>query len=130
MRHIALLLTLSVSAWAGENLEKQADQAIDQAARLAKELKASYDSGDWKKTLEGIAASAESGRGLLKDSGKSGRKSPKYYKRAELKTREILRRLETFSADVSVDDREPVEKIRARVQKVHDELLSEIMGTK
>ena len=112
------------------SLEKQADQAIDRAVRLTKGLKGDYDSGKWKTTLEEIASSVESALQLLKDSGKNARKSPKYFKRAELKTREMLRSLENFSADVSVEERDPVEKTRGRVQKVHDALLQDVMGTK
>jgi hypothetical protein len=130
IRKIALFLIFAPWAFPADSLEKQADQAVEHAAQLTKSLKADEEAGKWQVTLDEIANSVESANKLFKDSGKSARKSPKYFKRAELKTREIARRLDAFGKDVSVDDREAVEKVRARVQAVHDQILAEIMGTK
>jgi hypothetical protein len=130
MRTIAMLLILAPWAFPADSLEKQADQAVDNAARLTKGLKSDYDNGKWTASLEEIAVSVENANKLLKESGKSGRKSPKYFKRAELRTRDIARKLDEFSRGASVDDRERVERVRARVLAVHDQLLADIMGTK
>lgn len=115
------------------NLEKRADAAISYADRLAGQLSKSYESGDWagvQAKLEEIAQAAELCLTSLRDSGKNPRKSPKYFKRAELKARAILKRLEAFSQLASVDDRGPVEAARSRVQQVHETLLHEVLGLK
>jgi hypothetical protein len=116
-----------------KNPEKRADLAIDYADELARSLHKTYEDGDWQKAqaiLVEIGDAVEFSYQSLRESGKNARKSPKHFKRGELKTREILRRLETFSNEMSVDDREPADKTRSRVQKVHDDLLADIMGTK
>ena len=66
----------------------------------------------------------------LVDSGKSARRSPKFFKRAELKTRELMRRLEGLVQAVDSDDRTFVESVRDRVSKVHDDLIKDIMQKK
>ena len=50
------------------------------------------------------------------------------FKRAELRTRELLRRLEGLRESFSVADRALVDKARDRVAQVHDDLLKGIMG--
>ena len=45
-------------------------------------------------------------------------------------TRELLRRIDDLREQMSVDDRETLDKVRAAVQKVHESLLEAIMGGK
>jgi hypothetical protein len=66
----------------------------------------------------------------LVDSGKSARRNPKFFKRAELKTRELMRRLEGLLQAVDSDDRPFVESVRDQVSKVHDNLIQDIMQKK
>jgi hypothetical protein len=113
--------------------EKRADLAIDYAERLAGGLSKMYETAGWddvQKRLNEIGDAAELCMQALRDSGKNARKSPKHFKRSELKARAILRRLESFHTLVSFDDRGPVEAVLARVRKVHEALLYEIMGVK
>lgn len=113
--------------------EKRADLAIDFAERLAGQLSKMYDTAEWsevQKRLEEVAQAAELSLAALRDSGKNARKSPKHFKRSELKSRSILRRLESFHTQVNFDDRAPVEAVIARVRKVQEALLHEIMGVK
>lgn len=113
--------------------EKRADLAIDFGERLAGQLSKMYDTAEWsevQKRLEEIAQAAELSLAALRDSGKNARRSPKHFKRSELKSRSILRRLESFHTQVNFDDRAPVVAVIARVRKVQEALLHEIMGVK
>jgi hypothetical protein len=66
----------------------------------------------------------------LEETGKDARRNPKPFKRAELKTRELLRRLDGIRELVGYEDRALVDKIRDRVAEVHDNLLKGIMSKK
>jgi hypothetical protein len=54
----------------------------------------------------------------------------KYFKKAELRTRELIRRLDGLAHLVSVDERDAVGKVREHVAEVHDNLLKGIMSKK
>jgi hypothetical protein len=113
------------------NLEKRSEKALQHAGKVLTAAWASYKAGDAKgsKTgLEEVRESVELAMKSLQESGKNPRKSPKYFKRAELKTRELVRRLDSFSHDAALDDRPPIDKLKARIQEIHDELLQGIMG--
>lgn len=114
--------------------ERRAERALDHADL---ELKAAQEAyvvkGDIKRTgaaLEEVSESVQLAYAALKDTHKNPSKSPKHFKRAEIKTREFLRRLADFRAQMSVEDRDLADKTRAVVQKVHEELLEGIMGGK
>ncbi len=66
----------------------------------------------------------------LRATGKDPRKSPKHFKRAELKIRELLRRLESLRHEVGVEDRPPVEQVAKRMGELHEELVADIVGRK
>ncbi|MCL5744383.1 MAG: hypothetical protein M1541_10730, partial [Acidobacteria bacterium] len=66
----------------------------------------------------------------LKETGKNPSKSPKHFKHAEIRTRELLRRMDDFRQEMSVDDRAILDKIEPTIRKIHDELLLGIMGVK
>ena len=81
-------------------------------------------------SLEEVSASVEFAYDSLQQTHKVPSKSPKYFKRAEIQTRELLRRIDDFRAQMSVDERETIDKVRATVQKVHESLLEGIMSGK
>ncbi len=58
------------------------------------------------------------------------RESPKFFKRAEIKTHELLRRLEGIREAVGYQDRTLFEKLRDRVAQVDDNLVKGIMSKK
>lgn len=114
------------------NLEKRSDLALDNANRAIDDARAAYQAGDAKKTDDDLAEvrqSVDLSLESLENSGKQARKS-KYFKRAEIKLRELLRRLSGFRDEMSVDDRKPLDDTAARLQEVHDRLLQEIMSKK
>ena len=112
------------------NLEKRSRLALDNADQALKLARDSYDKGDLPNTaglLAEVKASVEVADASLKSTGKKPSRSPKAFKYAELRTSELLRRIETFSQDMNFADRPMIEPVRSTVQKVHDALLDAIM---
>jgi len=111
--------------------DKRAHAALDNADDALKEAREAYAKGDNAETnarLEEVQQSVELADLSLKATGKNPSRSPKHFKEAELKTRNILRKLDGFREQMSVVDRPALEKVMVVVQKVHDELLDGIMG--
>jgi hypothetical protein len=112
--------------------EKRSDRALDAAERNLGVARDTYAAGDYKTALTGldeIRAAVDLSRQSLADSHRNPRKS-KYYKRAELRTRELARHLEEFARESSVEDRPSIEALVQHVNQVHDELLSGILEKK
>ena len=114
------------------NLEKRSDMALEYANQAIDEAREAYQAGDLRKTdaeLKELRESVDVSLDALESSGKQPRKS-KYFKNAEIKLRHMLRRLSGFRDEMSVEDRKPLDDAAARMQEVHDRLLSEIMSKK
>lgn len=138
---MALAVLAVAPAWASldaakaePNLEKRSSLALDNAGRALKAAQDAYLSEDGMKqvgaSLEEVSASIELAYDSLQQTNKVPNKSPKYFKKAEIQTRELLRRIDDFREQMSVDDRDAIEKVRGTVQKVHESLLEGIMGGK
>ena len=115
------------------NLEKRSKLAMDNAAAAYDTARSAYDAGDAKRTgeaLHELQESVEVAYSSLEQTGKDPRKSPKWFKKAEMETRELLRRLDGFQNAMSFDDRASVDPVKAKVQQVHDELLLGLMEGK
>jgi hypothetical protein len=115
------------------NLERRSERAIDNATAAmdaARDASAAGDAEKLKAALEELRDSVDLAYQSLVDSGKSARRSPKFFKKAELKTRELMRRLEGLAQAVDSEDRVLVESVRERVSKVHDDLIQDIMQKK
>jgi hypothetical protein len=115
------------------NLEKRARMALDHTDDALKQAHDAYANGDNTATsacLEQIQRSVELADSSLKQTGKNPSRRPKHFKAAELRTRELLRRLEGFREQMSVADRPEIDRVMASVQKIHDALLESIMGKK
>lgn len=113
------------------NLEKRSELALDHAGTELDEAREAYNAGDVAKmesALGEVGESVELAYHSLTDTGKDARRNPKFFKRAELRTRELMRRLEGIRETVSYQDRALVEVVRDRVAEVHDELLKGIMS--
>ena len=136
---LALALTLAGAAAASTeldavraeaNLEKRSKLALDNAASALRSAREAYQAGDTAtvtaKTDE-IGESVDLAYNSLTETGKNPRKSPKWFKHAEMETRELTRRLEDFAQQMNYNDRAILDKIRARVEQVHDELLTGLM---
>jgi hypothetical protein len=120
------------SVRAEPNLEKRAQRALDNAEAVFKSAQNSYlVKGDLKQTgieLDEVAESVELAYTSLLATHKNPSRSPKHFKRAEIETRALLRKLDDFRDQMSVEDRDTADKARAMLQKVHEELLEGIMG--
>jgi hypothetical protein len=115
------------------NLEKRSKLALDLAESTLKEARTVYGNGDTAKVTPLIAQvreAVELAEQSLKETGKNPRKSPKYFKRAEIETRALLKRIEAFQDEMNVNDRPSLDVLRSKVQQVHDDLLMGIMEGK
>ena len=132
--HALLILCLAFDLAAIKlepNLERRSDLALGNASAamdLARD--AASDDAKLKPALEELRDSVDLAYQSLVESGKSARRNPKFFKKAELKTRELMRRLEGLAQAVDADDRVIVEGVRERVSKVHDDLIKDIMQKK
>ena len=120
-------------ARAEPNLEKRSKLALDNAVAALKEAREAYNAGDTQKVnakVSEVQESAELAFASLVKTGKDPRKSPKWFKRAEIESRDLLRSIETLEHDMSFDDRVILEKAKAKVQQVHDDLLTGLMEGK
>ena len=102
-----------------------ADESITAASKAYAEASASSLFEQHIQTVEELTQLSLKS---LHDTGKEARKKPKYFKRAELKVRSLLRRLSTLSNEVSAEDRPRVEAAQKIVSEVHEQLLHEIMS--
>jgi hypothetical protein len=130
---IAWLVVDLASVKTEPNLEKRSELALEHAGTALDQARDAYNAGDVAKTeaaLTEVSASVDLAYQSLQATGKDARRSPKFFKRAELKTRELLRRLEGVRDALSVDDRSVIERVRARVDEVHDDLLKGLMSKK
>jgi hypothetical protein len=112
------------------NLEKRSALALTNASEQYKAARAAYEKGDNDRVAaaaEEILESVNLAWQSLKDTGKDPRRNPKYFKRAEIETRDLLRKLDGFEQEMSFTERPVLEKVKAEVQKVHDDLLLGLM---
>ena len=112
------------------NLEKRSDRALDNANLALDAARDAYGRGEVEQSkteLEEVGASVDLAYESLQQTGKDPRRNGKF-KQAELRIRELLRRLEGFGQTMSFADRGVLEKIRDRVSTVHDDLLEGIMS--
>jgi hypothetical protein len=140
-RPLTLLLLASVAGFsagleaarAERNLEKRSRLALENASDAISRARTQYAAGHYKEALaavEEVRESVELSLASLNATGKSARRSPKHFKYAEKATRELSRRLQSLELDFGIDDRPAVRQVEKRLQEIHDDLLSRIMGRK
>jgi hypothetical protein len=114
-------------------LDRRYWKALEYGSAQIDAARKSYQEGPiegFQPALDNVLKSVSLCDDTLRATGKNPSKSPRHFKRAELKIREMIRRLQGLEELVSVDDRAAVNKIRTRIQSIHDELLLDIMGRK
>ena len=130
---LMLTLAFDLAAVKSElNLEKRSDRALENAETVLSDVHDLYAAGDLAKTeaaLTEVGESVDLAWTSLMESGKDARRSSSF-KRAELKTRVLLRHLEGVRESLSIADRPLVDRVRDRVSEVHDMLLQRIMNRK
>jgi hypothetical protein len=132
---LGLTLTGTLSAdlqkaLAEQNLEKRSKLALENASEAYQTARADYEKGDGTRLqadIKEIQDSVELAYNSLKETGKDPRKHSKWFKRAEIETRDLLRRLDAFQRDMSFEDRPMLDKLKARIQHIHDDLLMGLM---
>lgn len=115
------------------NLEKRSKLALENADVALRAAREDYRAGDTMDTttkINEVIESVDLAYTSLTETGKNPRKSPKYFKQAEMQTRELSRKLDDFQHEMSYTDRPSLDKVRVRVQEVHDELLTGLMEGK
>ena len=120
-------------AKAEPNLGKRAMLALDNAAAALDKAREAYAKGEnaqLEKLAKEIQESVELAQTSLDETGKNPRKNPKWFKRAENSTRDLLRRLEAFQQSMGVEDRPMLDAVKAKVQQVHDDLLEGVLEGK
>jgi hypothetical protein len=121
------------TAMAEPDLGKRSKLALDNAGLMVKAVRDAYNAGEKQKLSEAAdeyVASVNLASESLKATGKNPRKSPKWFKQAEIATRDLLKKLDTLQHDLSFDDRNVLDKAKTRTQEVHDELLLGLMEGK
>ena len=112
------------------NLEKRSELALDNANTALDQAREAYQAGDGKQVEAALGEVAESvtlAYQSLDETGKDAHRS-RFFKRAELRTRELVRRIEGLREAASFEDRSQFERVRDKVADVHDNLLKRIMG--
>jgi len=120
-------------ALAESNLEKRSQLALDNATTAYKAARAAYGKGENDQVAAAISEIEESVNlafTSLTQTGKDPRRSPKWFKKAEIETRDLMKRLEAFEHEMGFSDRPMLEKVKAKVQQVHDDLLLGLMEGK
>jgi hypothetical protein len=111
---------------------KRSGLALDNASIALQSARDAMRDGDNKK-LEGalheITESAELSYASLKQSGEKPHRS-KYYKRAELKLRELIRMIKGFGEQLPMDQRETAVAVEGKLQEIHDQILSDALEKK
>lgn len=117
-------------ARAEPNLEKRSKLALDNADTAIRAARQAYQAGDTKATAadaKELEQSVDLAYESLVDTGKNPRKSPRWFKHAEIKTRELLRMLDNFQQAMSYTDRPILDNVKTKIQQVHDDLLTGLM---
>lgn len=139
---LALLWSFSaVSLWAIDlasvqqepNLEKRNQLAIECANSALDAARTAYQANDLDKTRASLDEAGEAvtlAYDSLKQTGKEARRDPKFFKRTELATRQMLRRIEGMAESMNFEDRSLLDKLRERVATIHENLLQDIMAKK
>ncbi len=112
-------------------LEKRARKAMDNAGKAFDRARSAYRKGETevlRVSLQEVADSVALAQKSLQETGKQPRKASKHYKRAEIGSRKLLRRLDNFRNEMSYLDRDQIDEVIASVQKIHEELLHAVMG--
>ncbi len=121
------------SVKAEPNLERRSEKALlnaDAAFDAARKAHSEGADQAFTAALAEIGQSIQLIRQSLDESGKNARKSPKYFKKAEVGLRKLGRRLDSFRVVLSVDERAPVEKLVEQAHETQEHLLHAIMGKK
>ncbi|MEP6714847.1 MAG: hypothetical protein ABJC09_04695 [Terriglobia bacterium] len=115
------------------NPEHRARAAVEFAATAERNAETAYYKGDMKSVaaeLNSMAEAAEIARKALQQTGKSPSGHPGPFKYGELRTQEILVRLNDLEHKMDEDEREVITAPKAKLQEIHDLWFDGIMSGK
>ena len=118
---------------ADANLEHRARTAIDFAAAIERSAEADYSKGDMNAVMADLKTMAEAielAHKALQQTGRTPMRHPGPYKYGELKTQEMLSRLNDLSHRMEPDERGSLDTPRDKVQEIHDAWFEGIMSKK
>lgn len=135
---LAFLFAGAVSAdlkqvQAEPNLERRSKLALENATAALQSAREAYRNGENEKVealAKEVQESVELASASLQETNKDPRRSPKYFKNAEIATRDLLRKIDNFQQDMSFADRPVLDKVKEKVQQIHDNLLLGLMEGK
>ncbi len=139
LRFIAILFAVSLPGAdlaivrSEPNLEKRSEKALENANRAIDEARAAYKNSEmstFEALLHEVQESTELSYQSLEDTGKAARRSPKYFKRAEMKMHSLAKRLDGLSMEVNLEQRPEVDAVKKTVSDLEDKLVFEIMTRK
>lgn len=134
---VALALTACIwgqvpdAVKAETNLEKRYWAALDAGQKALDEARAAMSAGTVAELQAKVGQAGdcvEYAMESLEAMGKHPSQNGKNYKRAELRTRDLLRRIDTLAKDVAIDEREAVQAAQKRIGAVHDKLITGVMS--
>jgi hypothetical protein len=118
---------------AESNPERRSELALVYAGEVLTRLRPELETKTWAAVapeVEEFRAAVDLSVASLKATGKDARRSPKYFKRAELKLRELSRRLKGLQVLLGVEDRPRMDEVIAYVERRQDELVDMTMGVR
>lgn len=125
---------IPASVTAELDLEKRSELALKAAETSITDASKAYNSegdiGALQMHLTTVEELTRLSLKSLQDTGKPASKRPKFFKRAELKLRSLIRRMDTLATDVSAEDRPRVEAVKKVMSDTHEQLLHDIMSKK
>ena len=113
------------------NMERRARTAVEFAATAEKNAEAAFSDSDMKRVaaeLNTMKESMEIARDSLVASRKTPGRDPGLYKYAELRSRELLVRLDDLERRMFIEDRDMMTVPKAAIQEIHDAWFEGIMG--
>jgi hypothetical protein len=113
------------------NAEHRARLAVDYAGVAERNAEAAYAKGDAESTsaeLKNVVESFHAAEEAFVASHKTPGRNPGPYKYAEMRSREVLIRLNDLEHKMDAEEREAVAGIIAKVQEIHDAWFEGIMG--
>jgi hypothetical protein len=115
------------------NPERRARAAIDYAAVAERNAEAGFDKADManlESELKNVEASIDMAREAFAASGKTPGRNPGPFKYAEMHSRDLLIRLGDLEQRMDAGDRGLIERVKTKIQEIHDVWFEGIMGKK
>lgn len=113
------------------NPERRYALALDNALEAVKAARAFIQEGkseEFRKSLDEVVESVKLCDDTLRGTGKNPSRQSKHFKRAELRIRDVIRKLDSLNQDAGFEDRPAVAEAKSKIQQRHEELLLDIMG--